>query len=64
MKKNYLKDKNDNVVGISIETEKEVFTIPVVDVRVNRKRAEAFEKSQQTGSKFFKPSCSLLGHRY
>lgn len=63
-KRFHIKDKNDNVVGIRVETAKETFVIPVVDVRVDRKRVEAFEARNKRESKFFKPSYSLFGYRY
>lgn len=57
------------VVGIKVETHDDEFTIPVVDVRVSpeqRKRAERILKASrtQTGSKFMKPSYSMMGYSY
>lgn len=59
-------DRNGNIVGIKVETDKETFTVPVFDVRINRKAAEGFEKQQRTaaGSKYFRPSYSLGGYSY
>lgn len=64
-----LKDKSDNVIGIRVETLKETFTIPVLDVRRSdgtRRRANEFIKDANAhrGSKFLKPSYSLYGYRY
>lgn len=62
-KRTLLKDANDNLVGIRVETRKDTFTIPVADVRVNRERAEKILKAQNK-SKYMKPTYSLMGYSY
>lgn len=61
-----LRNAKDEVIGIHVETGKDVFTIPVADVRRNRKQANAILKSANihAGSKFIRPSYSLLGYSY
>lgn len=65
-KRSHLHNKQGDLVGIKVETEKETFVIPVRDVRVNRVKAEAAIKANNinTGSKFLRPSYSLMGYRY
>lgn len=64
-----LKDKDDNIVGIRVQTAEKDFTIPVMDVRVSdgmRRKAIQFMKEQNAyhGSKFLNPSYSLWGYKY
>lgn len=59
----------NTVVGIQVETNKETFTIPVVDVRTSenhRKKATKIIKNRNAhqGSKFMKTSYSLWGYKY
>lgn len=64
-----LLNKKDEVIGINVETKKESFTIPVVDVRRSddqRRKANQILKAANIhkGSKFFSPSYSWLGYSY
>lgn len=59
----------NTLVGIQVETEEDKFVIPVVDVRISpeaRKKAESIIKNNRAeqGSKFFRPSFSVLGRSY
>lgn len=63
-KRSYVKNKAGDIIGIAVETAKDTFVIPVVDVRVNRAAVEAFEKRTNKASKFFAPSYSILGYKY
>lgn len=62
----HLVNKNNELVGIRIETEKETFTIPLADVRRNRKQVDKIIKASniQQGSKYIKPSYSVAGYHY
>lgn len=59
-------ERDGRVIGIHVETDKESFTIPVADVRINRKMVERIQKAAniQTGSKYFRPSFSWSGYSY
>lgn len=59
-------DSNNNIVGIQVDTEKESFVVPIVDVRRDRGRVEGILKAGNIhrGSKFLQPSYSVDGHRY
>lgn len=66
---NHLLDKNDNLVGIEVETRKETFVVPVVDVRLGdskRRKANQILKDAniKRGSKFMKQTFSLWGYKY
>lgn len=61
--------QSDALIGIKVESHNETFTIPIVDVTKSysqRERAEEMikENNIQRGSRFFKPSFSVLGHSY
>lgn len=62
----HLKNKDDQLIGIHVKTEEEKFTIPVADVRRNRKQVDAIIKASniQRGSRFFKESYSGMGYSY
>lgn len=67
--KYYDVSQNDSLVGIKVESSKETFTIPIVDVRngfSQRERADEMIKQEniQRGSKYFSPSTSLMGYSY
>lgn len=62
----HLKKENKFSYGIKVETEKDAFVIPVVDVRDGedaRRKAENIIKSQNKG-KFMQPSFSVMGYSY
>ena len=65
-KKTNLFNKDNQLIGIKVETDKEQFIIPVADVRRNRGLVESIIKASNIskGSKFFKPSFSILGYSY
>lgn len=62
--------KEGEVVGIRVQTEdKGTFVVPVVDVRRGPKNREAAKKmlkqeNIQRGSKYIKPSHSIMGYSY
>ena len=61
--------QSDALIGIKVQTLDETFTIPIIDVRngySQRERAEEMVKANsiQNGSKYFKPSYSVLGYSY
>lgn len=65
----HLKDKDDNLVGFRVQTKKEDFSIPVVDVRISEaQRLKAGnilkERRATQGSKFIRTSYSLIGRKY
>lgn len=62
----HLRNKKNQLVGIRVETEKDIFNIPVLDSRVDNKRLLKFEKqqNQHRGSRYFKPSYSVAGYSY
>lgn len=60
-------DSKERIIGVADESKKDGrFIIPVADVRRNRGQVERIEKyaNIEKGSKFFKPSYSLLGYSY
>ena len=62
---NLINKNTKEIVGIKVETDKEVFVIPIVDVRRNddqRRIAERMNKGKS--SKFMKPSYAQLGLSY
>ena len=52
--------------GVKVETDKESFVVPIVDVTKNRVKANAILKADtiNKGSRFLKPSYSVLGRSY
>jgi hypothetical protein len=65
----HLHNNKNQLVGIKVKTDLETFTVPVLDVRRSedeRQIVEKFIKAERShsGSKFFKPSYSLLGYSY
>lgn len=65
----HLKDKNDDLIGIRVQTKKDDFNIPVLDVRRSedtRRKVNVFRKDANAhrGSKFMKTTYSLWGYRY
>lgn len=65
-KTTHLQNKDGEIVGIKVETLKETFTVPVLDVRRNREIAELVLKGANIakGSKYIKPSYSWYGYSY
>ena len=53
------------IIGIQVETDKDSFVIPVIDVRASEDaRRIANQMGKQVGSKFMKESFSVLGYSY
>lgn len=62
----HLKKENKLSYGIKVETEKETFIVPVIDVRDGESERSAVKSmiKAQNKSKFMNPSFSVLGHSY
>lgn len=54
------------LIGIKVENDKESFIVPIIDGVKNPQQANLAIKAVnvQTGSRFFKPSYSVLGRSY
>lgn len=59
-------DGKKELVGYNVKTHDDEFRIPVVNGVRNPQEAKEMQKALniQTGSKFFKPSYSVLGYSY
>ena len=67
IKRTFLLNKKKELIGIRVEkSEGEIFDIPIADVRRDRRQVESIVKyaNIHKGSKFFKPSYSVLGYKY